>query len=272
MTRRLLSAIYLLSAVAGLSVPAAGEELRELCVDRPGKDTPPCIVDAGHVIVEVGALEFSREKDEGEKSRSYTFGDTLVRLGVSERSEVQLGFAPYNIVRTRDRATGERRTTRGIGDLVAGYKYNFANPDGSDTSAAAQLFVSAPTGRDEIGAGTWEGGIIIPVSFELSDEWSLTLDPEVDWRGDEDGHGHHVAWAGVASLGRDLGGGLEASAELWASVDQDPMGDRTEASADVALAWIPETNQNLQFDAELDVGLTRDTPGLEAAVGVAYRF
>ena len=275
MARRTLSAIRIRAAIGGLplaAAPAASEELRELCVDRPGKDTPPCIVDVGHAVVEVGAVGFSRENAGGATTRSYGFGDALVRLGLTERSEVQLEFAPYNIVRTRNTATGERHTVRGVGDLVGAFKYNFANPDGSGTSAAAQLLVSAPTGRDGIGSGAWEARAIVPVSFELSDTWSLTLDPEVDWLGDEDGSGHHVAWAGVASLGRDLGGGLEGSVELWGSVDRDPAGHRTEASADVALAWVPATNDNLQFDAEVDFGLTHDTPGIEAAVGVAYRF
>jgi hypothetical protein len=191
---------------------------------------------------------------------------------VTDRSEVQLGFTPYNVVRIRDHDTGERRTVHGVGDLTAAWKLNLLNPDGSGTSAAVQAFVSAPTGRDEIGSGAWEGGVIVPLSFELSDKWSLTVDPEVDVRGDEDGHGHHLAWTGVASLSREIGSGVEASAELWSSIDRDPGDHRTEASADVSLAWVPEKHPNLQFDAEVDIGLTRDTPGLEAAIGVAYRF
>jgi len=266
-----------LAVLGGLAVSslgttsAAAEDLRELCVDRPGKDTPPCIVDVGHAIVEVGGVGFSREADGGDRTVSYAIADTLVRVGVTNRSEVQLSLAPYVIHHERD-ATGERRTVRGAGDLVAAYKLNFASPNGTGTSAAAQLFVSAPTGRRGIGSGAWEAGVILPVSFDLPAGLSLTVDPEVDWRGDEDGRGHHLAWAGVASLSHDLGGGIEGSAEVWTSLDRDPGGHRTEASADLALAWTPPSTRNLQFDAEVDLGLTHDTADVEAAVGVAYRF
>ncbi|MCW3798308.1 transporter [Sphingomonas sp. BN140010] len=254
------------------AAPASAEELRELCVDRPGKDTPPCIADVGHAVVEVGAVAYSRDKDGADRTISYSIADTLVRVGVTDRSEVQLGFAPYTILHDRDGTTGERGTVRGAGDLTAAYKYNFLNPAGDGTSVAAQLFVSAPLGKDGIGSGAWEGGLIVPVSFELPAALSMTVDPEVDWRGDEDGRGHHLAWIGVASLSHDLGGGVEGSAELWASLDRDPAGHRSEASADLSLAWAPPSTDNLQFDAEVDLGLTRDTPDVEAAVGVAYRF
>lgn len=269
---RLLCPTLAFVALAMPATSATAADLRELCVDRPGKDTPPCIVDVGHLVAEVGAVQFSRETEEGETRRDYGFAETLVRVGLTGRSEVQLGWTPYNIVRVEDRDTGARRTVRGVGDLTAAWKYNFRNPDGSGTSAAVQAFATAPTGRDEVGSGAWEGGAIIPLSFELSDRWSLAVDPEVDVRGDEDGHGHHLAWVGVASLSRDLGHGLEGSAELWSSFERDPGDHRTEASFDVSLAWIPEADQNLQFDAEVDLGLTHDTPGLEAAIGVAYRF
>jgi len=254
------------------AAPASAAELRELCIDRPGKDTPPCTVDKGHLVVEVGAFSLSRLSNAEERTTSSGLGETALRLGVTDRSEVQLSFLPYSVVRERDRTTGERRTFRGAGDLVGAYKLNFANPDGQGTSVAAQLFVSAPVGKDGVDSGAWEGGLIVPVSFELPDDWSLTLNPEVDWRADEDGRGHHRAYVGVASLGRELVPGVEGSAEIWASRDQDPSGHRTEASADFALAWQPRQTRNLQFDAEVDLGLTRATADVEVAFGVATRF
>ena len=269
---RLWGVLPLVTATLLCAAPASAEELRELCVDRPGKDTPPCIVDVGHVLVEVGVLEYSRDKGGADRTTSYGIGDTLVRVGVTDRSEVQLSFAPYTILHERDGATGERRTVRGAGDLTAAYKYNFLNLDGDGTSVAAQLFVSAPTGREGIGSGAWESGLIVPISFDLPAGFAMTLDPEVDWRADEEGHGHHRALVGVASLSHALGGGVEGSAELWASRDRDPAGHRTEASGDLSLAWTPPSTDNLQFDAEVDLGLTRDTADVEAAVGVAYRF
>ena len=266
-------ALFVASLAGPLSVsPAAAqsEPLRELCVDRPGKDTPPCIVDKGHAVVEVGAFHYSRE-DEAKRSE-YDFGETLVRFGLTDTAELQVGFTPYSVVRLTDETTGRRRTIRGAGDVTGGLKLNFLNPDGSGTAVAAQAFVTAPTGKDEIGAGAWEGGLIVPMAFELPEEVGLTVDPEIDLRANQSGNGHHMAYAGVVSLSRELGSGVEGSAEIWSMVDNDPDGHSTEASFDLSAAWTPEGRSNLQFDAEADLGLTRETPAIEATAGVAYRF
>jgi hypothetical protein len=268
----------IVSAAAGILTGVLGaaaafaqtEPLRELCVDRPGKDTPPCIVDKGHVLVETGAFLYSRD-DETDTSE-YEFGETLVRFGVTDTAELQLGWTPYSVVRLRDETTGRRRTLKGVGDLTGAVKVNFSNPDGSGTSVSAQAFVTAPTGSNGIGAGAWEGGLVIPIAFELSDKVGLTLDPEIDVRGNESSGGHHLAYVGVVSLSRDLGSGFEGSAEIWSMVDHDPAGHTTEASFDVSLSWTPKERSNLQFDAEFDLGLTSQTPDVQAAAGVAYRF
>jgi hypothetical protein len=243
--------------------------LRELCADRPGKDTPPCTVDAGRVMVEIGAAAFTHDESAGIQTSGSAFADVLARFGLTERSEFQLGFTPYAIIRRESRSTGQRTTTKGAGDMTAALKFNLRNPDGSGTSLAVQAFVTAPTGKEGIGSDDWEGGLIIPISFELSDKWGLSLDPEVDIRADEDGNGHHLALAGVVSLSRDLGGGVEASAEIWSMVDKDPRGDTTQASFDLSLAWTPRASPDLQIDAQVDLGLTSLTPDLAAAIGFA---
>jgi hypothetical protein len=115
--------------------------------------------------VEVGAFHYSRD-DEAKRSE-YNFGETLVRLGLTDTAELQVGFTPYSVVRLTDETTGRRRTIRGAGDVTGGLKLNFLNPDGSGTAVAAQAFVTAPTGKDEIGAGAWEGGLIIPIGFRV---------------------------------------------------------------------------------------------------------
>jgi hypothetical protein len=260
----------LAAGLASGSAAAQTSSLRELCVDRPGKDTPPCIVDKGHAVVELGALRYSQDEQEG--TDEYDLGEFLIRYGVSDTVEAQLGFTPYSIVRSRNAVTGRHMTVSGVGDLTGALKVNFLSPDGSGVSAAAQAFVTAPVGKDGIGAGVWEGGLIIPVSFELSDKWGLTLDPEIHVLGDENGGGHHLAYAGVISVSRELGGGFEGSAEIWSMVDRDPASHRTQASFDLSMAWTPEQRPNLQLDAELDFGLTRATAAVEATAGVAYRF
>ena len=78
----------------------AQEQLRELCGDRPGLGSSTCIVDAGHVQVETG-LSWTRTDDLGLREDVFLVGDTLLRLGLDERTEVQLGFTAFGHARVR---------------------------------------------------------------------------------------------------------------------------------------------------------------------------
>lgn len=254
-------------ALTVASNPAFAEPLRELCPDRPGKNAPPCIVDKGHLMLEFGPVRHIDERG----SSQYEFGETLVRYGLTDMIEFQASYTPYIVIRLKEPTSGQRRTLRGTGDLTGAVKANLLNPDGNSTSVAIQAFATVPIGKNGVGAGAWEGGVIVPISFELSDQLGLTLDPEIDYKVEE-GRGHHVALAGVASLSRDLGGGFEGSAEVWSMVHREPGNHRTEASFDLALAWTPKNRSNIQFDAEIDFGLTHDTPRSEMIAGVAIRF
>lgn len=256
------------AVLLGLASPAEGAEpLRPFCPDRPGKDTPPCIVDEGHLVVEASPLTFSKEED----GEVYAVGDVAIRFGLAERVELSLAWTPLVVARL-DQPDGDRRTLRGIGDLTGAVKLNLRNPDGEGSSVAVQAFITAPTAKDEIGSGTWEGGVLVPLSFALTDTLGLSLVPEIDLLANEEGKGRHLAVTGVASLSRDLGRGVEASVELWSSLHREPNNRRTEASFDLALAWQPEKRENLQFDLEVDLGLTRATPAVEITAGVATRF
>ena len=62
----LLAAALMASAPAAAAADAASSDgLRPLCADRPGKATPPCILDAGHTQLEVGVVDFATTHDAG---------------------------------------------------------------------------------------------------------------------------------------------------------------------------------------------------------------
>ena len=246
---------------------ALAEQPVDFCPDRPGKDTPPCIVDKGHVMIETSAINYSRERD----GSQYEIGETLMRYGLTDRVELQLGLIPFAIAHLKTES-GVDKTLRGAGDLTGAAKVNLLNPSGNDTSVAVQAFVTAPTGKRGIGDGEWQGGVLVPISLELTDSTGLALTPEVDILANEEGGGHHVALTGVASLNREIADGLEGSVEIWSRVHREPENKRTEASLDLALAWQPDEQKPVQFDVEVDLGLNHDTPTAEMSAGIAVRF
>jgi hypothetical protein len=250
-----------------LASAARAETGRDFCADRPGKDTPACVLDSGRFQLETSLVDQTRDRQAGVTIDTTDLADLELRFGVTPTTELQLAWSPH--VRIRSHGPGVDDHVSGAGDLTLAARRSLRNPDGSGFSAAVEPFVTAPTGRSGIGAGKWQGGVIVPLSWQVSDAVGLGLTPEVDIVPDQDGHGAHLAWTNVVAASRQLGP-VTLGADLWASRDDDPAGAVTQASFDVDAAW--QAQQVLQFDVGLNAGLNRHTPDLEAYLGLARRF
>ena len=252
------------------AAPASAEDLRDLCADRPGLGTPPCTVDSGHVMVETGLVDWTRERDAATTTDTVLAGDTLVRLGIADHAEVRIGWTPFGHVREKDRASGAVTSTSRVGDVTLALVRNLANPDGSGVSIAVLPFATLPVGRMPVGAGDWGAGVIVPASFDLGGGVALALSPEVDAAVDGDGEGRHLAYGSVIGLEAELNDRLSAAIELSAFRDRDPEGHATEALGALSIAWQP--GENLQFDAGANVGLNHASADVELYVGISRRF
>ena len=265
-----ISAAVLASLAFAASAQAqTSSERRDFCPDRPGKGSPSCVVDVGVFQAELGAFDASFRRSGPGSTEAYAVGDIQVRLGLTQMMEGQILWTPYTQI--RDRAEGQTVRTEGVGDLTFAVRRSLKNPDGSGFSLALQPFVSAPTGKSGIGAGGWQGGLIAPMSIPLGGDLSLGLAPEIDLLADSDGHGTHWGWAGAAGLSKPFGP-VTLGLELWAAVDDDPAERITQASLDLTIAWAPAGHEDLQFDAGLYGGLTKETPDLAVGIGLSRRF
>jgi len=199
-------------------------------------------------------------------------GDFLARLGVTDSTEVQLGWTSYGRLRTRDRASGDVQVQHRTGDITIGISQNIRHPDGSGFSLSVLPSVTLPTGRSPIGAGDWSAGLRVPVSIALSETFSIGLTPEIDAAVDADGAGRHLAYGAVAGLATKVSKSVTATLEYMAMRDEDP--DRTERStqslASLSVGWQPA--DDLQFDVGAVAGLNRRTADIEAYVGISRRF
>lgn len=255
--------------LAGLACVAHAEE-RDLCVDRPGKATPSCTLDAGHFQIEAGLFDYAHSRDSDTVENDYSTSNLLLVYGVNDSLEARIGWDDYGWTRSRDRMTGLVDHGRGAGDLTLSFRQNLLHPDGKGTAFAILPSVTLPVGSDPIGAGTWSAGVIVPFNADLAENWQLTLDPEVDAAADSDRHGRHLAYAFAAAVTRSIGDAWQLSAEGWAMRDNDPSGHETQASVDFSAAWQPDKNR--QVDLSAYVGATRATPRIELVFGVAQRF
>jgi len=258
-----------LSAAPAAAQQSADAQSRDLCADRPGKATPPCIVDVGRWQVEVGLVDGTWQRGGGERDDVYALGGFELRTGVTRSSEVELAWTPWSIERQSD-PSGHTHLS-GVGDLQLGFRQALTDPDGKGVSVSVEPFVTAPTATHHQGAGGWTGGVLLPVAGQVNDTISFGLTPELDVVRDAAGGGTHLAWAGAAGLSRGFGPAT-LGVELWAQRDDDPAGATTQASFDLTGAYVPPKSPDLQLDAGVYAGLNHNTPDLEAYVGVSRRF
>lgn len=256
----------------GIAGAAQAEDLRDLCADRPGKGSPACTIDPDRLQAEVGLADWSHDRNRDSIEDDLLLGDMALRYGLGPSTELRLGWTAYGQVRVKDRATGMVSHDHGSGDVTIGLRQNLHNPDGSGFAIALQPFVTLPTGGHAIGAGTWGAGLVVPISYQLPSNIQLGLTSEIDAAPDEDRHGRHTAYSETLSISVPVTKSITGSAELWAMRDRDPSGHSSQSSFDLAAAWIPKEKGRLQLDAGTYVGLNRQTPDIEAYVGVTEKF
>jgi hypothetical protein len=249
-----------------LATPAHAQEEEALCPDRPGIASGPCTVEPGRVHLEL-QIDWSFQDDGEERVDTLLAGDALVRLGLDERTELQLGWTPYGHVRTRN-ASGVERSD-GAGDVSVGLRRRMYEQ--GSYAAGLQATVTLPVGGSAIGAGDWGAELLVPMSLDAG-RVELLITPSIAAAVDEDGSGRHLAYGIAVGAGFSpfLSERLTAVLDLALYRDEDPAGHSTEALLGLALAW--QLNPNLQLDAGAIIGLNADSPDLEIYVGGAKRF
>jgi hypothetical protein len=260
----------LLAAVLVVAATPAFAQDRDYCPERPGLDTPACIVDRGRVSVETALADWTLDKGPDSRTDTVLIGDTLVRVGVTDAVEARIGWTPYGHERVRDRQTGAIDTAGQSGDVSLGLKASLHNPDGKGLSVAALPYVTLPVGGSRIGAGAVGAGLLIPVTFEVNDTIQLDATPEVDAQPNGERSGRHLRYSAAGGATVALAKTLSLAVEGQVIRDRDPDERTTQALAALSLAW--QARDDLQFDAFGIAGLNRDAPDLELALGVSRRF
>ncbi|HEX8840953.1 MAG TPA: transporter [Sphingomicrobium sp.] len=247
---------------------AVAADVQPICPDRPGKGTGTCTVPAGQVQVETDLIDWTRDESGGARSDLTIIGGSLLKYGISDTVDVELGVTPLELSRVRGPGRSER--VSGFGDTLVRSKVRLTADD-VPVQVALDPFVKIPTAKHGLGDGKVEGGLTVPVGVALGKgPLSLAFAPELDWHADSDGSGHHAAMIQLVDLGVSASSRLSLTAELWGQWDWDQAGTVKQYSADGALAYL--LNNDLELDAGANFGLNRNTPDLELYTGVSKRF
>lgn len=239
-----------------------------LCTDRPGKATSSCTVPKGMIQVESDLLNVTRQSTDGLTTDTILYTSPALKYGIGQSTDIEASITPYQTIRVHGGGTSDE-TIGGVGDLYLRVKQQLSPAD-AKAQMALLPYVKLPTAKVGVGNGEVEAGIVGTAQFTLPADFSLTVSPEVDALENNAFDGRHAQFVGAVSLGHALTSSVTGAIELWGALNDDPAGTVKQYSADASLAWL--ARPALQFDAGVNFGLNRATPGVQAYAGVSTRF
>jgi hypothetical protein len=240
--------------------------MREMSTDRPDTTESPYTVDAGHYQIEMSFFDFDRNRVNGTRIETWTFGALNLKAGLLPNVDLQAVFDSYANEETR--SGGFTETASGFSDVALRLKVNLWGNDEGRTALAIMPFVKIPTGT-ELSNGHWEGGLILPLAIALTDRVGLGLMIEADFVHDEEQGGYDVEWVHTVTLGFDLTSKLGLYLEYAGLAGADRAFDY-QATFDAGITW--SATDDLVFDAGVRVGLNDAAQDLGVFTGMSVRF
>jgi Putative MetA-pathway of phenol degradation len=249
--------------------PVPTDQMRTFSTDRPTKSNVPYTVDAGHFQYETDLVNFTHQVTGSVHTNTIFAPNPTFKVGVTNNADLEVNV-PIAGVQTFNRGTGASSTLWGIGDTFVRSKINLWGNDGGDTAGAVIPYIKAPSGPLGIGNGAVESGLIWPVAFSLSNNFTLLLVPEIDALKDSTDDGRHANFIFDVNLSQEVIKNVTAYVEFWADYNDDPIIKTTQLSVDTALAWT--IFSNVQLDVGANFGLNSVTPAIQIYAGLSQRF
>lgn len=250
--------------------PAPAGRLRELSADRPDTTESPITVDGGRFQIESSFFDFGRQRLPEGRVDTYTWGSLNLKVGLLPDTDLQFVIDPW-VEEKWTGADGRRATHSGIGDPEIRLKMNFFGNDGetpSGLAAAVMPFVRIPSGSD-VSGGEWEGGIILPLSVDLSERVSLGLMLEMDLVHATEGGGYEQEWVHTAVMGFELTKQLGLYVEYVGTAGTE-TGFDYQAACSGGLTWA--ASENVQWDIGGRIGLNAAAEEFGLFTGITRRF
>jgi hypothetical protein len=260
---RIAAALMVAVPTGALAVQA---DETPICTDRPAKANATCTVPAGTFQLEATGADWMRIDADGIRTDLWQIGGSVLKYGLTDHSDLQIGFTPY--VHAETRSHGSKASASGVGDLTIRYKHRLTN-DRAPIQLGLIPFVKLPTADDDVGNGKVEGGLAAPINTALGAA-TVSIGPELDLLADADGDGRHLQLVNLVNIAAPVAKGLTLAGELWTATNFDPDDTVTQFSADAALTYL--VSSELQLDAGANVGLNKNSPDVELYAGFSLRF
>jgi hypothetical protein len=250
-----------------LFAPTPDDQMRSFSTDRPPKANTPYTVDAGHFQYETDIAVYGYGNTDGIRTRDWTLLDPTLKLGLTNSIDAELQITPYESQAARSAAG--RVSISGIGDTIGRLKINVLGDDQGALSIAVLPYVKFPTSRSGLGNGKVEGGIILPVSFNVPGGFTLIVMPEGDFLKDDARNAYHAAFDFLVNVSHPLDKRWMLYTEIFTSEYFESQ-DSPVYTLDEALTYA--LTPNLQLDFGGNFGLNKVSPRTQLYAGLSQRF
>jgi hypothetical protein len=228
--------------------------LRDLAADRPDATESPITVDKGHWQIETSVVDYAKDYN----FQAWTWAETNLKYGITDSMDLQFVFAPY----IEENNDGE--ITDGASDVIVRLKWNLWGNDGGKTAFALFPYVKAPTGTD-LSNEKWEGGLILPFSYEINDAWGGGCQLEFEYFYDEENDDYDTDLLHTAVVGYSL-------TEKWGIYAEylGIFGHQYRANASGGLTYA--VTDMFQLDIGAVAGLNDAADDFNTFTGFTYKF
>ncbi len=251
------------------SPPAGAEEAAELVTDRPDQTESSVVVPRGSYQLELG-WTFSRDDDGGARVEVHELPGTLLRVGLSDKVELRLGWVGF--IDAEARFGGFTASEDGIGDAELGVKIHLAEERGGRPEMALLLSTSVPSGDDGFTSDRFDPALRLALAHTLSERVSLGYNLGLAFGSElgEDGELDTVSNAFyTVALGFGLNDRWGAFVELYGDIPASASGGPANAF-DGGFTYL--VRDNLQLDVAAGVGLSDAAEDWFVGLGLSVRW
>lgn len=239
-----------------------------LATDRPDFTEASTTVGRGVAQLEFG-YTFVRDRNAEANSRTHSFGEPLLRVGVlADWLEVRFGWFPGEV--TEHHVSGFSTTASGASDLLLGVKLGLTPQDGVLPEMALVPQMTVPVGSEELTAGEVLFGGNLLYGWDVTERFTTAGSTQFNRHLDGESGEPFVLFAQSWTVGCKLTDCVGTYGEWFALVPSGADTERTQHYFNGGFTFL--VNNNLQLDARAGVGLSDASDDYFLGSGASIRF